>query len=544
MQPQIDKIALMKKRIPTIAGLAILVIGLVVGVVFLGTGPGVFAPRATPETTPSKIRLTNVTDSGFTVSFYTAGATPGFIKYGTETNSIKSQTGDDRDQLSGTIGEYKLHHVTVRGLKPSTTYYYVLGTGSSASFDNNGAPFKVKTAARGGAPSAAKTAYGNVLDESGNPANGVIVYASMPGIGEMSTLVKSSGSWAIPLANARKEDGTGYATIEDTDNLTLFVQGTSPTNTSELTVSVGESQPVADITLGKNGPVSAADTNSVTESSDSDGVNLLGDRTNLATDPIETTQPVDAGAFENRNEIGSAQDGDEEPLETFTGETPQEESTSTAQIVSTGFGQSDSVGGLSGISEFTESGQTEDDNTYIFIGDDNSQVSKTQKPVIGGLAKPNVKVMVQINSETQIEQELTADENGYFEVDIEALKQDLEPGEHTATYTYTDPETGEEVTKTVAFTVEPDGTDTGLGGTQETTPYGSGNPYTIEATGSAEASDSGEVATRSAVPATDSAIPVSGSVGTTMALVLGGIFFIIAGGWSYYLATQIEVKEI
>lgn len=544
MQPQIDKIALMKKRIPTIAGLAILVIGLVVGVVFLGTGPGVFAPRATPETTPSKIRLTNVTDSGFTVSFYTAGATPGFIKYGTETNSIKSQTGDDRDQLSGTIGEYKLHHVTVRGLKPSTTYYYVLGTGSSASFDNNGAPFKVKTAARGGAPSAAKTAYGNVLDESGNPANGVIVYASMPGIGEMSTLVKSSGSWAIPLANARKEDGTGYATIEDTDNLTLFVQGTSPTNTSELTVSVGESQPVADITLGKNGPVSAADTNSVTESSDSDGVNLLGDRTNLATDPIETTQPVDAGAFENRNEIGSAQDGDEEPLETFTGETPQEESTSTAQIVSTGFGQSDSVGGLSGISEFTESGQTEDDNTYIFIGDDNSQVSKTQKPVIGGLAKPNVKVMVQINSETQIEQELTADENGYFEVDIEALKQDLEPGEHTATYTYTDPETGEEVTKTVAFTVEPDGTDTGLGGTQETTPYGSGNPYTIEATGSAEASDSGEVATRSAVPATDSAIPVSGSVGTTMALVLGGMFFIIAGGWSYYLATQIEVKEI
>ncbi|MDH5533376.1 MAG: fibronectin type III domain-containing protein, partial [Candidatus Pacebacteria bacterium] len=252
MQPINDKQALMKKRIPTMVGLGVLVVGLIVGVIFLGTGPGVFAPRATPETTPSKIKLTNVTDAGFTVSFYTSAATPGYIKYGTDSKTIKSQTGDDRDQLSGTVGDYKLHHITVRGLKPSTAYYYVLGTGSNASYDDNGSPFTVKTAARGGAPSAAKTAYGNVLNKSGSPENGAIVYVTLPGVGEMSSLVKSSGSWAIPLSNARKADGSGYATINETDNLTIFVQGTSPSLTSNLTIAVADSQPVADIIAGED----------------------------------------------------------------------------------------------------------------------------------------------------------------------------------------------------------------------------------------------------------------------------------------------------
>lgn len=534
MKPQLDKKALMRKRIPTLAGLGILVVGLIVGVIFLGTGPGVFAPRATPETTPSKIRLTNVTDAGFTVSFYTASLTPGFIKYGTETNSIKSQTGDDRDQLSGTVGNYKLHHITLRGLKPSTTYYYVLGTGSGASFDNNGAPFTVQTAARGGAPSAAKTAYGNVLDETGNPSNGSIVYASLPGVGEMSSLVKSSGSWAIPLANARKADGSGYATIEDTDNMTLFVQGTTPSQTSELSVTVANSQPVADITLGQNGSAAAETGSTAEDVSHSDNTNLLTDREEF----IQNELPAEEG---DNLEIFSGEEQEllvEEDLEGGTGLDIEDQ-------------QNESLGGLENtLVESSDSAQIESvqENTRVVFEDEATHVSTTQTPVISGVVKPNVTLMIQVNSDTQIEQELVADENGYFELDIEALKANLEPGEHTATYTYTDPETGEEVTKTITFTVEPEAG--GIGGPQETTPYGSGNPFTIEATNSAQAtqsaqaSGSGDLATRSAITATDSPIPVSGSVGTTMALVFGGIFFIIAGGWSYYLATQIEVKEI
>lgn len=515
----------MKKRIPTMVGLGILVVGLVVGVVFLGTGPGVFAPRATPETTPSKIKLTNVTDVGFTASFYTSSATPGFIKYGTDTKSIKSQTGDDRDQLSGTVGDYKLHHVTVRGLKPGTTYYYVLGTGSKASFDNNGAPFTVKTAARGGAPSAAKTAYGNVLLKSGSPANGAIVYATLPGVGEMSSLVKSSGSWAIPLSNARKSDGSGYAVVTETDNLTLFVQGLTPSLTSNLSVVVSESQPVADITAGEDGVVTEtakAGGEEVTDSTTDTG-SVEEDAFGASKETItygDGTTPNQGGSIADTTGLGDSAGGE-----------------------GSGSSESAGLGDLAGEEEFIR------DSTFVDFEWIGEQVITTQTPGIGGVVAPNVTVKIIVNSETQIEQELVADEDGFFSLNLFALQQNLEPGEHTATYTYTDPGTGEEVTKTVTFIVDPD--EAGVGGSEEVTPFGSGNPFSIEdasgsgdATGSAQATDSGDLATRSAIPATDSAVPVSGSVGTTMALLLGGIFFIMAGGWSYYLATQIEVKEI
>ena len=62
----------------------------------------------------------------------------------------------------------------------------------------------------------------------------------------------------------------------------------------------------------------------------------------------------------------------------------------------------------------------------------------------------------------------------------------------------------------------------------------------MEATASAEATEEARVA----LPATDSAIPVSGSVGTTMALVIGGFFFIIAGAWSFWISSELHKGEI
>jgi hypothetical protein len=526
MQPTVDKSKLMKKRIPTMVGLGVLVIGLIVGVIFLGTGPGVFAPRATPETTPSQIKLTNVTDSGFTVSFFTAESTPGFVKYGTEVDAVKSQTGDDRDQLSGTVGSYQLHHITVRGLKPSTSYYYLIGTGTNASFDNNGAPFTVKTTEKGGAPSAAKTAYGNILSAAGNPVNGAIVYVSLPEVGEMSSLTKASGGWAIPLSNARTADGSGYAIITETDVLTVLVQGLTANETSNVTVSVAESQPVADITLGQNKVAEKT-----LDASDSATADLLG------------SEATDSGSLEDT----VAQFRDTLADSSQSAKTFELADNLGVTKVSGGL---DSLGVLDSSSSSSVAEASEEANVVLDLQGINGQVLDTQTPLIAGKAAPNVVVSIEVHSDTQITQQLTADENGYFSLDIEALKKNLEPGEHTATYSYVDPATGQTVTKTVTFTVEPK-TTASTGGTTQFTPYGSGNPYSLNSTNSGTATTSGTAtnsanttSTRSAVISTKSAIPVSGSVGTTMALVMGGIFFIMAGGWSYYLATQIDSKEI
>ena len=486
------------KRIPTLVGLGVLVTALIAGTLLFSQGTGVFAPRATPQTTPKKIRVSNLTDSGFTVSFLTDEATVGHVKYGTDVKKIDSQASDDRDQLSGAIDKYNIHHVTIRGLDPNSTYYYNLGTGSG-SFDNEGQPFTIKTAQRSGVPSAAKTIYGSVVSPSGSPAEGSIVYVKVEGVGEMSSLVKNSGSWAVPLSNARVADGSTYAQIADQDTLTLFIQGETAALTSQVTTTVANAQPVDNITLGQSQNLADAATQPV------------------ATPPVVVQdQPVaieEADLIEE--EVASPSGGGLTDL--LSGETATASSSVIALVDLKA-------------SEAASKSPTVD----------------TTQPKITGQAAPNVTISIQVRSNTEIDQYIVADSEGNFELDIAQLEQELEPGEHTVTYSYEDPTTNETVTKTQTFYVSDTATqlaqaDTGdeeeaSSGTEEY-PYSSSNPYPIEeATDSGAATDSGRISQ----PSTGSAVPVSGSVGTTYALILGGLFFILAGVWSWWIANNLE----
>lgn len=525
MQVPNNRKKLLQRQIPTILGLIILVIALGAGLFFFSDGLGVFAPRATPETTPTNVRVSNVSDTGFTVSFLTDDETPGYVKYGTEATNLRSQSGDDRDQLSGSVGSFTLHHITVRGLDPNTMYYYVLGTGTAAEFDDNGTPFEVKTAQRGGTPTAAKTIYGNVLNTTGGPAEGSIVFVASTDMGEMSSLVKSSGSWAVPLSNARTPDGSGYAQVTDSTQVSLLVQGLSQAETSQVMVAVTDAQPVATITLGQNGVAQLAtspspDTSLVSQSTDTTTATASGSTLTSATTLAEAASS--SAAATSAGMLATQ-------LTTTT-------ATPSAEVV---------------------------DLTEATI-----PVITTGQPTIVGQAAPNVVVKITVNSDTQIIEEVTASANGEFELDIAQLAAELEPGEHSIQYSYVDPTSGQTITKTKNFTVQPSvqlaQASTGRTTTESPTenqvanqPFGSGNPFPIGgATGSATATASATptpkptptpTATASATtsgrtsqPSTASGVPVSGSVGMTYALVIGGIFFLITGVWSFWVSRQLH----
>lgn len=516
-----------QRRIPTIAGLFVLVIALVGGIVLVGSDTAqVFSPRATPQTTPKTIKVSNVTDDSFTISFMTDEPTAGFVKYGTEENKLSSQISDDRDQLSGTVGDYKLHHITVRGLTAQTEYYYVLGTGSRSTFDNNGTPFTIKTAQKAGVPSAAKTIYGSVVTASGGPADGAVVYISAPGMGAMSALVKSSGSFAAPLSNARTPDGSAYAQLNDDTTLSLQATGVDST-TSEVSVTLSQAQPVPTITLGQN----TVATNEALPSPE-----LI----QATTQELMTNNASDSGTTVIENQELTK-------LSSNSLDTSSTSSQSSSTTASNSAVTSSTTGALGGLLNETTTEATTLD--LAEVSGNEKPVLTTSQPVIKGVAAPNVVVNITVNSETQITQQLTADANGEFTLDIEALKKNLEPGEHTVTYSYTDA-TGNLVEKTVNFTVEPK-TSTLLAQAKTSpspSPFGSGNPFPIggatssaTATKSATATESAKGgATRSAMPSTSSGIPVSGSVSTTWALIIGGLFFIMAGGWSAWLAKEVD----
>jgi hypothetical protein len=506
MPPTTPQKSVFQRQIPTMLGIGVLVLGLIGGVVFMGAGPGIFAPRATPQTTPKNIKITNVTDTGFSVSFLTDEAVAGFIKYGKTADDLKSQASDDRDQLSGSVGKFSMHHITVRGLEPGVPYHFTLGTASNSRFDKDGAPFTVTTAKRGGTPSAAKTIYGSVSTAGGTPADGAVVYVMVAGAGEMSSLVKSSGSWAVPLSNARTTDGAGFAQIKDADSLTLTVQGAKATETATLTTTVGQAQPVPTITFGQE-PSAAAPVAPASDSAASDSA---------AVTTLPSPSPTGAST------------------QTATGGLSELMSSSTSSASATTASASAKTAVASGSA------------TTVDLTKSAQPIITTTTPVITGVAAPGVKVKISVHSDTEIEMELVADSNGGFTLDIAKLSQQLEPGEHTVTYSYTDPTTGKLVTKTQTFTVQ---AKTGTGGTTSTTkastssaktttaslPYGSGNPYAMSPSPSALASGSSRVS----YPSTRSGVPVSGSAGTTLALLAAGAFFILAGGWSFALAQAV-----
>ncbi len=252
--------SLQSRHIPTIVGILILVGGLVGGIFLANSATTGFLPRASPETTPKNIKVTNVTDTSFTVSWITDSKTTGYIKYGTVANSLSLTATDDRDQVSGTTGTYRTHHVTIRGLKASTAYYYKLGTTSTLLYDNNGQPYQTSTTTA--VSSNARTIYGQVLSSTQTGVGGALVYISSPDMAPLSVLTQSTGSFVLSLSQARTKSLTSAATLTDSMPLDVFIQGDDAT--SVITATLDLAQPLPDVTLGKNQDLTQAAPTSAT----------------------------------------------------------------------------------------------------------------------------------------------------------------------------------------------------------------------------------------------------------------------------------------
>lgn len=516
-----------KKQIPTFIGLLILFVALISGVLLFGQGTGVFAPRATPETTPKNIRVTNVTDKTFTVSFYTDESTVAFIKYGLEANDLEQQASDDRDQLSGIVRDYRLHHLTVRGLEANKTYYYVLGTGSN-DFDNDGQPYSITTASRPNqSPPSNQTVYGNVLTAAGEPAEGAIVYLYNDEIGGLSSIVKASGSFGISLSNAFKVDKTAYASLSDEAILNIKAQGIEPNLTSDLQTTVATAQPVPDLILAAAG-----------SASESANVSIVEDRDELLADATATDE-----AAINMATGGASLDVDE-----------QAEESATAGALAEMTEQAEAAASESAVVEELNLDELSEEQAAAEV------VIKTTTPVIKATLPPNTIVRITVHSETQIDQTMQTDAEGNLVLDVASLGQNLEPGEHTATYSYIDPVTGEEVTKTYNFTVAPDASrqlaQANLPSPSPTTavpsiPYGSGNPYlpggggeeSLASPTASITSTPTPIGTAGAIVATTSGQYSAGSFGTTLALLFAGLFFVAMGVWSYFLSNSLEFRK-
>ncbi|MEK7154953.1 MAG: fibronectin type III domain-containing protein [Patescibacteria group bacterium] len=241
----------MKKReltIPTILGILVTIGGLVAGV-FLLNAPLRSLVGASPEETPTEVKVTNTADTSFVVSWTTAKSTSGYIQYG-EGEKPELVVSDDRDQEKGEIGIYFTHLVTIRGLKAATNYGFRIGSGKGL-YDQGGQLYKVTTGITLRNPPRADVAYGQIVTSSGDPVDGALVYLAMPGTVPQAAITKSSGSWVIPISTARTVDLTSFAAYDASAGQVGVLVQAGALGTATVTTTTGNTKPVPEITLGQ-----------------------------------------------------------------------------------------------------------------------------------------------------------------------------------------------------------------------------------------------------------------------------------------------------
>lgn len=378
-----------EKRIPTILAILILIAGIFGAVRLMGTTTRT-TTKASPTAQIKEVVLTNVSDSGFTISWLTDGE---FGQYVVIPESSKknfclpeysSSSGpcyfDDRDVETHVPSKNRAHHVTIDGLSASSNYsikIYTSGDGSAKTFKEiDGAPIATGPTIDGVLSSA--VIYGNFYSSDGKlPAEGALIYLISDKGSKISTISKSSGSWLLTLNKLRSQNLDKYLSLGENELFTLEVKTGSGVKT-EIKTTILQSQPLININLGSQ--------------------ELFDFSTNVV---IPTPVPTTAVA-------GNKKTG-------FVVATPN------------------TMGG----------------NIPLSLTNPSENSSVDNLPTFRGTADPGQMVTIEVHSDTPINAEVKTDENGNW---FWTPPSNLAPGEHTVTITVID-KNGNRQMVTKTFTV-------------------------------------------------------------------------------------------
>jgi len=234
------------KRIPTFLAILLLV-ATVGGIGYLFEGATRQGAKASLSIEPKSIMVTNLSDSSFTFTWQTDEPASGTILV-TSVAGKKYSAFDERD-ITGKMGKYLTHSVTIRNLSPSTTYdVTVLSNGKKYPLEKKSFQLTTLPALSSEAP-LWDPAFGTVKTSDGQPAEGALVYLNLEGSQTLSTLVRNSGSWIIPLSQVRTQDGTAFIQFQDRMNEMMIVQ--LGRNESKITTDTLNDAPVPDVVLGE-----------------------------------------------------------------------------------------------------------------------------------------------------------------------------------------------------------------------------------------------------------------------------------------------------
>lgn len=218
-----------RKQIPTLLGIAIITIGIAV-TSFLVKNGTIFKSQAQFAQTPQNPKISNVTDTSFTVTFTTQEESTSSISFGKDKN-LGQVAFDDRDQNSDLVVPRKIHSITVKKLTPQTTYFFSITSGQKLFLDN-GNPFEVSTGPTiKDLPLSQLSLKGQIILPDGDKPKEAIIYATTDDSQVISTIINEDGSYVLPINTMRSSDLSSYFSFgEDTIIKILMVNETLESN--------------------------------------------------------------------------------------------------------------------------------------------------------------------------------------------------------------------------------------------------------------------------------------------------------------------------
>lgn len=184
-----------KFRIPTLLGLAVVLMGMATGVSLVLQNQTLIS-QASPENDPQNITISNVNSQSVSISWQTTSPTIGFVKFGQLDSS--QVTLDDND-LEAPQPRY-FHHVSLKNLLPQANYKFQIVSGKFISKEE-----QLTTAPQALSQNGLNPIIGTV-GEGNKPLEEGVVFLKVSGGSILSAPIKNGGNFIIPLTFLRTAD--------------------------------------------------------------------------------------------------------------------------------------------------------------------------------------------------------------------------------------------------------------------------------------------------------------------------------------------------
>lgn len=226
-----------EKTIPTLIGIALLSISLIIGIIFTNGNPISFFSKASGDCLPKNIKITNVNHYSLAISF-------------TTTSQCLSNLNFDKKLIEDNVKSAAItHYFEIANLSENTEYVYEVISGGK-TYKN--ADYKAKTAKKPiSVTPNSRLAWGKVYYSDQKPAINSIIYLSIPQAAPISSLVTENGYWYISLATSFNKNLDNW--FQPVDNIVENIEVLAP-DLSKTTIAGNTSRnnPVPDIIIGQS----------------------------------------------------------------------------------------------------------------------------------------------------------------------------------------------------------------------------------------------------------------------------------------------------